>query len=376
MIRVAHLIHTTGIGGVEAAADRIARDIRSIDYRLLAFREDSPAAVKADCVGTGVNSLRSVLTVLRDLDCYKPDVLVTSLWRSVLVGLANRVLPPRTPWAIYLHSTRYTTAADRVAHFVGMRLADRILCDSQAALDALVPESRRTIAEVVSPDSALLHLARNVGKNAAAAAAGAGGADNSTDKVRLVYWGRAVSQKRLDRSVQFLRALNSFAPDRFSLEIISPHTELLDVVLTDAADLRLDVRWLGPGSAREILEQTAGAQFFLQLSAFEGLGMAVREAMALGIVPIVNPVGAIRGYSADGINAIHVRPSDDGEFTREAYESAARRVIALVDGPEYTRISSSARNVVTDDFIADFEHAVHRTAGTAMSPAAGNEVDR
>ncbi|MGC7532605.1 glycosyltransferase, partial [Pandoraea pneumonica] len=82
--------------------------------------------------------------------------------------------------------------------------------------------------------------------------------------------------------------------------MISPHTELLDVVLTDAADLRLDVRWLGPGSAREILEQTAGAQFVLQLSAFEGLGMAVREAMALGIVPIVNPVGAIRGYSADG----------------------------------------------------------------------------
>lgn len=373
MIRVSHVIHTTGIGGVEAAADSIARGTRDLDYRVLAFREDSPAAVSADCLGTGVNSLRSVRTLLADLTRTPPDVLVTSLWRSVLIGLVHRLVRPRVPWIVYLHSTRYTNLADRLAHVLALRIADRILCDSRAVLDALVPLSRRADAEVVHPDSALLRLAAQPAATASAGATGDGGGP-----VRLIYWGRAAQAKRLDRAIELVRRLEAEAPGRFVLDVIAPPSPLLDTVLAAAGDLGPTVRRLGPGTAEEILTWSSGARFFLQLSDFEGLAMAVREALALGIVPIVTPVGAIRSYTTDGVDAVHVAQTRNGAITPEGYSEAARRIVGLAaDRRAWAAMSQAARAVPRSDFISEFEAAMRRAVGRSeISEAHGDRESR
>lgn len=376
MIRVAHLIHTTGIGGVEAAVDLLARRADLLRYRVFAFEQSEPTAVSADFAGAGVNSLRSAVGILFSLRRFQPEVVVSSLWRSVLVGGIYKVRHPRTPWVVYVHNTRYTHFADALVHRVALRAADRILCDSAAALEALVPSSFRSRAEVVCPDSELMYLSQNWELPTAPPAA-----DDSSRKtpMRIIYWGRAVETKRLDRSLELMAVLEAAAPGEFALDIISPETPVLRTILAAARERGLPLSWLGPGPASHIWEHAVHASFFLQLSEYEGLAMSVREALALGLVPVVTPVGAISEYTEDGVNAIHVcNEEDDASYdvssrrpiASETYARVAQRMIKLSrDSSRLATMSRAARAIQGNDFIAEFEASVVSSAH-AMAPGA------
>ncbi|SMX82311.1 Glycosyltransferase involved in cell wall bisynthesis [Brevibacterium sp. 239c] len=381
MIQVAHLIHTTGIGGVETAAELMSSSTTALGYQVLAFEQIDPAGVSADFAGSGVNSPRTVIEMLIRLHRMSPDVVVSSLWRSVIVGGLNRLWHPHTSWVLFIHNSRYTHLIDRLVHRVAFRFADRILCDSAAALDALVPMPLRSHAEVVCPDSALLHLARGWAGDET-------GTDNGESRVpqrdsrdvaqpvRLIYWGRAAAQKRLDRSLDLLCALERLRPGGFSLEIIAPSSGLLNSILETAAERGLPVTWHGAATPEEILAHADGARFFLQLSDFEGLAMSVREALALGIIPVVTPVGAIRSYTEDGTNAIHLRvPSSpemdssaggSSEISAEAYARAASRIVATSeDCRRESAMARAARSVSGNDYITEFEAALLSVTGPA-----------
>lgn len=375
MIRVAHLIHTTGIGGVEAAVDLLARRADLLRYRVFAFEQAEPSAVVADFAGAGVNSLRSAVGILRRLHGFQPEIVVSSLWRSVIIGGIHRVRNPRTPWVIYVHNTRYTHVVDALVHRVALRFADRILCDSAAALDALVPLSFRSRAEVVCPDSELMYLSQN--RELPTVPAVSAGSDPKRP-TRIIYWGRAVETKRLDRSLELMAALEAAAPGEFVLDIISPETPTLRTIVAAARDRGLPLNCLGPGQADHIWEHAVQASFFLQLSEYEGLAMSVREALALGLVPVVTPVGAIREYTEDGVNAVHVcndeaEPSDDVSSRKpiaaETYARVARGIIELSQTPSrLATMSRAARTVPGNDFIAEFEAAL---VSATHAPATG-----
>lgn len=396
MIRVAHLIHTTGIGGVETAADLLSRNAKGLKYRVYALEEAETSAVSADFVGRGVNSLGSFRDMLAQLHRFRPEVVVSSLWRSVIVGGVHRLQHPRTPWVVYVHSTRYTNVVDAMVHRIAFRFADLILCDSSAALDALVPADHRSHAEVVCPDSALLHLARSHAQDEGAptrgttadrvgecTAEGDESREVATDlrlqsPTRLIYWGRVAEQKRLDRCLELMAALEEIAPGVFSLDLITPENRALRCLLDSAGERGLPVNWLGPAAPENIRAHAVGAPFFLQLSDFEGLAMSVREALALGLVPIVTPVGAIRHYTEDGVNAIHVandqtRNCDDGsggsDLTDATYARIARRIVEVNKDPvELTSLSRAARTVPGNDFVAEFETAVLAVRNRDFAP--------
>ncbi|MGO0604529.1 glycosyltransferase family 4 protein [Brevibacterium linens] len=391
MIRIAHLLHTTGIGGVETSADLVSRNSTAFDYRVFAFEESEPAAVAADVVGRGVNSPRSVLALLAHLRRFRPDAVVSSLWRSVIVGGLHRLRNPRTPWIVYVHSTRYTNIADSLVHRLAFRFADRILCDSAATLDALIPQRHRSRAEVVCPDSALIGLARDRDESADQDGAQDGRARSSEDgsaagqqPTRIVYWGRVVDFKRLDRSLELMAALEDIAPGAFTLELISPESNLLHEALETVRQRELNVSWLGSGSAEFILDRVANASFFLQLSEFEGLAMAVREALALGLVPIVTPVGAIREYTEDGLNALHVVGEESkktvngthrSEIPADTFAEVARRILDLSTDPDrLAAMSQAAREVPSGDFTEKFETALLSAVGAAWAQAGSTDT--
>lgn len=391
MIRVAHLIHTTGIGGVEAAVDLISHSTSALDYRVLAFAEGDPSVVQADVIGSGVNSVRSIGGLLTDMRRSRPEVVVSSLWRSVLVGGLHRFHNLRTPWVVYIHNSRYTNPVDALIHRISFHFADRILCDSTAALESLVPTFARSRAEVVRPDSVLLQMARarsadEVGQAAngrnhvagttpdfesAAPIVGGKTATANTEtfphRRRLAYWGRAVEQKRLDRALDLLSVLEELAPARFALDIICPKSALLEGILESARERSLPVTWLGPRSAAGIIDIAASATFFLQLSEFEGLAMSVREALALGLVPVITCVGEIGNYTEDDRDSVHVAGTDaasrDG-ITPEDYVRAALQIISLDSDPiRLEAMSRSALDVPGGSFVEEFETAIAATLG-------------
>lgn len=63
------------------------------------------------------------------------------------------------------------------------------------------------------------------------------------------------------------------------------------------------VTFLGPKSQGEIASFASQVSFYLQTSVFEGIAVSVVEAMQIGLVPVVKPVGQIMRYCREGFDA-------------------------------------------------------------------------
>src|SRR5690606_29152265 len=84
------------------------------------------------------------------------------------------------------------------------------------------------------------------------------------------------------------------------------------------------IKLMGNKPAGKFPEPIPSCSFFLMTSSAEGMAVSVVEAMQLGLIPIVTPVGEIPRYCAGGENAILVH--DDGEAVAE--------IISLLERPD------------------------------------------
>ncbi|MGZ9108702.1 MAG: glycosyltransferase [Micavibrio sp.] len=142
----------------------------------------------------------------------------------------------------------------------------------------------------------------------------------------FVYLGRLAKHKNVAAIIEtfaFLKIRHGIAG---RLHIIGPEW---DVKQTDLASLaaRLDVErdvffhgFLAPEEMREVLR---GCGWFLSASSFEGFGMSMLEAMAVGLIPFVQPNESFR----DLVDACGVGACVD--FTRP--ERAAAEIVGRLD---------------------------------------------
>lgn len=342
-MRVLHLIHSTHMGGVEAAAAHLRTELA--DYRVAAFAAAPPglAALRADVLARGLNTPGSVLALLRQLRQDTPDVLVTSLWRSIAVGGLARALGHRGPWAIWVHNSRFTNPVDHLVHRWALPRADLILCDSLAARDQLVSPlldraGARTPMMLVRPDASPLpdHPALP---------------PHSDAPLRLVCWGRLAPQKRLDRALALLLALREKRPAGATLTLVGPDGGALTMLREEIIRLGLEdaVTLTGPGDRERIARAASAAHVFLQTSAYEGYAMAAHEALAAGMVCVLTPVGDLAVDTHDGYDAIH----HYGDPT-----ATAERLLALAADPRaWAELSRRARGVRTTSMAEEFTAA-------------------
>ncbi len=93
------------------------------------------------------------------------------------------------------------------------------------------------------------------------------------------------------------------------------------------------VRFTGGMDRAAISAIARDSSFYLQTSQLEGMAVSVVEAMQLGLVPVVTPVGEISRYCLDGKNSVLV--SDD--------EAAAHRALELIeDADDFKRMANEA----------------------------------
>lgn len=295
MTRVLHIIPDDGIGGVELAA-RFAAGRWNGDIRLLFLdREPTDPVGRMDhaVYARGrPGGLATALFALREARRMKPDVIVFSLWKTWLAFLLIRFLGPRARLVIFLHLAESRHVVDAVVTAVNRRLADAVWADSMETLrsrigrDADSPRARAI--------SFVLHRPE--------------GAPREIPAPRFIYWGRIKHQKRIDRAVRLIAALAPSHPD-ICLTLIGPDGGKLADIRQLAEELGVSGRLHleGPKSFDEICAIAADHSLFVQLSDFEGMAMASVEAMQLGLVPVVTPVGEVARYCRDGENAIVYR---------------------------------------------------------------------
>ena len=78
----------------------------------------------------------------------------------------------------------------------------------------------------------------------------------------------------------------------------------------DKLGLKNHVEFLGPKDLDSITNLAEETSFYLQTSKLEGMAMSVVEAMQLGVIPIVTPVGEIKNYCVNGMNSILISDND------------------------------------------------------------------
>lgn len=357
-MKILHLIHQTSFGGVEAAAEELRLAIGSgrpaatgdhpaidgaddVSYRVAALSRAEHEVVHADVAGAGVNSPRAALLLLREIRRERPDVLVTSLWRTLALGLLARALSPGTVWIVWVHLSRYTNWLDRAMHRLAMPRADAIVCDSEAAYEQLIrPELARlgtTVPfRIVRPEAAPLSLRP---KNHAPLA---------DEPVRLVFWGRVARQKRLDLALDLVAELCRIRPGGAELTIIGPDSGQLAQLDAQAQRLGIAPRitCLPPADHQQIAQVASEADAFVQLSDAEGFARSAHEALGSGLICVLTPVGDLAHDTCDGVDALH----HDGDIP-----STARRLVALLkDDTARRHMSEQARTTVGAGFVESF----------------------
>lgn len=108
------------------------------------------------------------------------------------------------------------------------------------------------------------------------------------EKIRLVYAGRMVTeQKQVQRYLQLATSLNE-AGIPFELHLVGDGERLAD--LRNSSAHLASVKIHGRCSREETLAIMATCDVFVLLSDYEGLPMALVEAMSVGLVPVVYPI--------------------------------------------------------------------------------------
>jgi glycosyltransferase involved in cell wall biosynthesis len=319
MRKVIHLLPYDGIGGAEAAARSMASsEVDGIDFQIVYLFPRVKSQLRRAGTFNPFTFLGGVVRVVNE----KPDLLVLSLWRSCLAGVVVKLIRPRTRLAVMVHNSVDAHLADRWATQAAIALSDGVWSDSEASINARFPNAPGAPVKVIS---FLTHHLRPL----------RGPQDPGDPAPRFVFWGRLAPQKNLFRALGLFRRIHQL-DSQADFTIIGPDSGQMDALRQWCAreGLAEAVHFAGPMAPDGIRETARDKSFYLQTSDYEGMAMSVVEAMQLGLVPVVTPVGEIGRYCRNGENAVIV----DGEGN----DAVARIVALLADPPSWRRLRGNA----------------------------------
>jgi glycosyltransferase involved in cell wall biosynthesis len=220
----------------------------------------------------------------------KPDVLIVSLWRAYAVGIVVKLIRPDLKLVVFLHLPNDVHVVDRFLTRLSTKLAYRVWADSQVTLSIrlrrLAFDKMRVISFVTERVAALPFLA---------------------PRPKFIFWGRIHRQKGLIRSLEIFAGIQA-KYNAAQFWIVGPDGGDLSRIKGMVKSLKLEeaVQFLGPKDFSGIEYVARNASFYLQTSESEGMAMSVVEAMQLGLIPVVTPVGEIARYACNGQNAVVV----------------------------------------------------------------------
>jgi len=312
--KIIHLIPFDAPGGVETAA-LSAPHIRgaTFDFQV---RVLFPGELTPNLWRRSLNPA-AYLVWVRRLVVAAPDVLIVSLWRAAIIGVVCKRLCPSIQLVVFLHNTKFAHRVDAWATRMAVTRATEIWSDSRATIDATFPQFSQLRSRIVSYIPCAFEPV----------------ADPRPAPV-FVFWGRLARQKNLQRAIRlFAAVLERLPAARFA--IVGPDGGEGDALrrLCRTLSLQNAVSFLGPKSQHELPGVAQAASFFLFTSEFEGMGLAVVEAMQMGLVPVVTKVGEVGVYCRDGVNAIVI----------DRDELAVAAIIAAIEAPEaFARLRANA----------------------------------
>lgn len=288
--KVIHLIPFDGVGGVERAActmRRVSNDI--IDFKVITIFPECKVK-RALALWNPWYYFKTVMLLIKE----KPDLLIVSLWRSYIVGCLTKIAKPKMPLVVFLHSAKNAHLLDKLITTVASKLSNCVWADSNETMKSRIANISVKKKRIVS------FITERIVPNCLNA--------KSAPQPAFIFWGRLHVDKGLLKAVRLFFDIYKLIPYS-TFTIIGPDGGLRDELIAEIKHLGLDnaVKLMGTLSFDQIKEESTRASFYLQSSKLEGMAMSVVEAMQLGLVPIVTPVGEIANYCNHAINSLIIQ---------------------------------------------------------------------
>lgn len=289
--KVIHLVPYDGVGGVESAA----RSMIGIEHAQIDFKVDYiyPPSSAINHRLSIFNLFYPLYAAYRVISC-KPNLLIVSLWRSCIVGLLIKLFCPRLKLVLFLHCPNHVHWLDRLATVLMSRLSDQVWADSKATLTHRLPDTSTEKGRVISFVNSHISVL-------------------GTKLVEpvFIFWGRLHRQKGFDCALDIFASVHNAYPSARFIIIGPDGGDFARIqAFVNERDLSTAVSFLGEMNFDEIARQARLASFYLQTSLLEGMAMSVVEAMQLGLVPVVKPVGEIGHYCRHDENALIVESKE------------------------------------------------------------------
>ena len=339
--KLAYIIHglDAGIGGAELACVSALPFLhKRYDLRVYVLGGGNDVllgGLDKEIIGRMEFYRSSIYTILftlpflyRSLQLFKPEIIISSLWRSSFVGWLYKRLNRKVMYFLLVHSSEFFHWADRFFTMRALGISDAVFADSQATglfVERIMAGriNLRVLSYLLDAPPPFVPERK------------------FSSVKRFLFVGRLNEVKRVPLAVKAIYTLRSAGVDAV-LDIFGRDDGDRSAVETVIGRYGLQQHIfikgeLDPKNKRAIFESY---DYYIQLSAQEGMAMSVAEAMQYGAVCIVTPVGAIAQYAVDGISAIFVDTTDEVAWSR-----SMRRIIDIVtDAARCEAISKAAFN--------------------------------
>ncbi len=157
--------------------------------------------------------------------------------------------------------------------------------------------------------------------------------------IDVIFVGRLTEYKRPDRLIDVVAKVAAEKPDlKVAIVGDGPDRDVLEARCRELG-LTSAVEFLG--QRRDVMELLARSRLFVLTSRWEGVSIAMLEAMAMRAVPVVNDVGDLRDFARDGETGYVVEPDD--------IETHAARILELLgDEARLSLMADRARELVVE----------------------------
>lgn len=375
--RVAQLVEALAAGGAESLAIGVAASLasRGRDSRLIVTRSDGPLRHRVDsgilvhdlqkpiCRGGQVRRILDFLDTCQKLERVlreqEIDVLQTHLPKANFLGL---VMAWRGACRVYatVHNNRefdYGEATGTLKHGL-RRMAYRAMVHSCDGVIAVSERVRQSLADQLRLGQGETRRIRVVTNGVAVPPAidisiRAKARDRwrvADGEILVVGVGRLTEQKNFSALIEALATLRDLDPENFSWRcIIAGDGELRDSLQARVNGKGLQDRVIMAGLVEDVAGLLCAADIFCLPSLFEGLPLALLEAMARALPVVAFAIDGVMDVVTDGVHGLVVSPG-----ATSAFATALRDLIA--DGEKRAVMGAAGRRLAGERF--DFERTV------------------
>jgi glycosyltransferase involved in cell wall biosynthesis len=346
---IVHIVPTFDIGGVQTGILYSLKDLNEkSSYTVLVIGKINHEWIdgidknlKQKIIWSGTNSfVLGYINAYKILKKIKPDVIISSLWKSVILSIVFKLFNRQTILLGFYHNTKSAHALDYIFSYILSKFSDASLTDSESTRLSVLKKFRPL--KVFEIPYVFNFINKFHSKKTF-----------NPQGIRFAYFGRVNKSKGAFRMIHFCKSCQNigikYTFNIYGLGDLEPISNLIKEL---GLEKQVFFRRLLPPNM--VSDQMLNYDFLIQLSDYEGMALSVVEAMSHGLIPIVTPVGEIANYSKDGFNAIWL----EKDFDKNIDQLANKLKILIKDKTSYEIISSNAQKAFdsysryTDSMIA------------------------